>query len=194
MVKNISLILRALVAVIAVGAFAVASGVLAGPAQAAKPPHVTLRVSAHTITTKGSVTFAASTSHPVPGEEVVLFGKRTGNWHVWYAFPHHRGGRIGVRDIAAGTVRLRAVVIAQGQVLDVSNVVVLHVHKPAPVKPPVKPVHQAAQVSHSCTQTSTGSCIRGGEFCPQASYGHTGYDAGGRAWTCTGDRTHPHWE
>lgn len=190
MVKNISLILRALVAVIAVSGFAVGSGVLAGPAQAAKPPHVTLRVSAHTITTKGAVTFAASTAHAVPGEEVVLQTRGGSGWKTWHAFAHHRGGHLRIGRFSSGTYRVRAVVEVPGQVLDVSNVVVLHVHAPAPVKP----VHHVTQASHSCTRTSTGSCIRGGEFCPQASYGHTGYDAGGRAWTCTGDRTHPHWE
>jgi len=47
--------------------------------------------------------------------------------------------------------------------------------------------------SHACTRTSTGSCIRGGSFCPQASYGQVGYDANGNRYVCTGDRTHPHW-
>jgi hypothetical protein len=46
---------------------------------------------------------------------------------------------------------------------------------------------------HPCTHTSSGSCIRGGEFCPQASYGHSGWDAKGRRYVCKGDRTHPHW-
>lgn len=46
----------------------------------------------------------------------------------------------------------------------------------------------------SCTTTSTGSCIQGGEFCPQADYGQTGTDADGRTYTCTGDTEHPHWE
>jgi hypothetical protein len=48
--------------------------------------------------------------------------------------------------------------------------------------------------THACTTTSSGSCIRGGEFCPQADYGMTGYDANGTTYVCTGDRTHPHWE
>jgi hypothetical protein len=46
----------------------------------------------------------------------------------------------------------------------------------------------------SCTRTSTGSCIQGGDFCPQASYGDRGTDADGDVYTCTGDRVHPHWE
>ena len=62
------------------------------------------------------------------------------------------------------------------------------------------PTHHAAahaQVSvdrqHRCTHTSSGSCIRGGEFCPQASYGHSGWDAHGRRYVCKGNHTHPHW-
>jgi hypothetical protein len=46
----------------------------------------------------------------------------------------------------------------------------------------------------SCTTTSSGSCIQGGEFCPQSKYGEVGYDANGTAYTCEGDHTHPHWE
>lgn len=48
--------------------------------------------------------------------------------------------------------------------------------------------------NHSCTTTSSGHCIKGGEFCPQADYGQTGYDASGDKLAYTGDRTHPHWE
>jgi hypothetical protein len=51
-----------------------------------------------------------------------------------------------------------------------------------------------APAAHACTTTSTGSCIRGGEFCPQASYGQFGYDADGTRYECTGDAVHPHWE
>ena len=46
---------------------------------------------------------------------------------------------------------------------------------------------------HACTRTSSGSCIKGGQFCPQSSYGHAGYDAQGRRYICKGDHTHPHW-
>ena len=52
----------------------------------------------------------------------------------------------------------------------------------------------AAPTTHACTQTSSGSCIQGGEFCPQASYGTYGYDADGTRYKCTGDAVHPHWE
>jgi hypothetical protein len=63
----------------------------------------------------------------------------------------------------------------------------LHVHAAPPVsKPPTR--------HHTCTTTSSGSCIQGGEFCPQADYGLAGYDADGRRYICTGDNTHPHWE
>ncbi|HEX4472317.1 MAG TPA: hypothetical protein VH085_10125 [Nocardioides sp.] len=47
---------------------------------------------------------------------------------------------------------------------------------------------------HKCTRTSSGTCIRGGEFCPRASYGHSGWDAKGRRYVCKGNHQHPHWE
>jgi hypothetical protein len=47
---------------------------------------------------------------------------------------------------------------------------------------------------HACTRTSSGKCIKAGEFCPQADYGQIGYDATGAKLTCTGSRSHPHWE
>lgn len=48
--------------------------------------------------------------------------------------------------------------------------------------------------SHACTRTSSGSCISGGQFCPQSSYGQVGYDAHGHRYVCTGSTSHPHWE
>ena len=45
----------------------------------------------------------------------------------------------------------------------------------------------------ACTKTSSGTCIRGGQFCPQASYNKAGYDAYGRRYVCKGNRTHPRW-
>lgn len=54
----------------------------------------------------------------------------------------------------------------------------------------------AANEQHSCTTTSSGNCIQGGQFCPQASEDETGYDANGRSYVCrdsNGDG-HPHWE
>lgn len=53
--------------------------------------------------------------------------------------------------------------------------------------------HASVQRTHACTRTSSGTCIRGGEFCPQAKYGHSGWDARGRRYVCKGDHTHPHW-
>ncbi len=51
-----------------------------------------------------------------------------------------------------------------------------------------------ALAKHACTRTSSGSCIRGGEFCKQSQYGHYGWDAKGRRYRCTGSHQHPHWE
>jgi hypothetical protein len=51
-----------------------------------------------------------------------------------------------------------------------------------------------APTRHSCTTTSSGNCIRGGQFCPKSDYGQTGYDASGTRYVCTGDASHPHWE
>jgi hypothetical protein len=45
----------------------------------------------------------------------------------------------------------------------------------------------------SCTKTSTGKCIKGGQFCPKAKYKKVGYDASGRKYICKGDSSHPHW-
>lgn len=53
---------------------------------------------------------------------------------------------------------------------------------------------RTVSATHSCTLTSTGKCIQGGEFCPQSSYGQSGWDASGTRYVCTGDSTHPHWE
>ncbi|GAA4709586.1 hypothetical protein GCM10023349_30610 [Nocardioides conyzicola] len=52
---------------------------------------------------------------------------------------------------------------------------------------------QQSERARSCTHTSSGSCIRGGQFCPRASYGHSGWDAHGRRYVCKGNRSHPHW-
>lgn len=38
--------------------------------------------------------------------------------------------------------------------------------------------------SHSCTTTSSGSCIRGGEFCPSSKAGQFGWDAQGHKYIC----------
>lgn len=51
-----------------------------------------------------------------------------------------------------------------------------------------------ALAQHACTRTSSGTCIRGGEFCPKSKYGHAGWDAKGRKYICKGSHSHPHWE
>lgn len=45
----------------------------------------------------------------------------------------------------------------------------------------------------SCTKTSSGKCIAGGQFCPKAKYKKAGFDANGRRYVCKGDKNHPHW-
>jgi hypothetical protein len=50
-----------------------------------------------------------------------------------------------------------------------------------------------SQTMRPCTRTSSGSCIRGGQFCPRAKYGKSGWDARGRRYVCKGNRSHPHW-
>lgn len=62
------------------------------------------------------------------------------------------------------------------------------------VVPAPAPTTQPAAPPQSCTTTSSGTCIQGGEFCRQDEYGTYGYDANGTRYTCTGDPTHPHWE
>ena len=54
-------------------------------------------------------------------------------------------------------------------------------------------VTQLAKKKHACTRTSSGKCISGGQFCPQAKYKESGWDAKGRRYVCKGNHTHPHW-
>jgi hypothetical protein len=58
------------------------------------------------------------------------------------------------------------------------------------------PAHASTTIAahHKCTRTSTGKCIRGGEFCPEAKYGKSGWSATGKRYVCKGSHTHPHWE
>lgn len=49
------------------------------------------------------------------------------------------------------------------------------------------------QAARTCTKTSNNTCIKGGQFCPKASYGKSGYDINHRRWVCKGDRNHPKW-
>lgn len=68
-------------------------------------------------------------------------------------------------------------------------------HRARVVRGAAAPVPSASTGgTHPCTRTSSGSCIRGGQFCPQASYGVVGYDGAGHRYLCSGDRSHPHWE
>jgi uncharacterized protein YraI len=66
----------------------------------------------------------------------------------------------------------------------------------APVAIAAAPVSAAPVIAshHKCTRTTTHKCIRGGEFCPQAKYGKSGWSATGKRYVCKGDHTHPHWE
>jgi len=191
MVKNFSHLLRALVAVVAVGALAAAPVALSGCAQAAPAPQVKLKTSAHTVSTKSSFTVTAKTAHKVPGTKVMLQEKQASGWRNVERFPYHAGGRLKLHG-SKGTLRLRAVLKKDARTLDVSPVVVIHIT--APKQHSTGSGGSSAPASHSCTRTSTGSCIQGGEFCKQSMYGQTGYDANGRSWVCTGDSTHPHWE
>lgn len=61
--------------------------------------------------------------------------------------------------------------------------------KPTPGSKPVPLVGGTS----SCTRTSSGNCIQGGQFCPKAKYGQTGQDANGRSYRCTGEKSRPHW-
>jgi hypothetical protein len=97
--------------------------------------------------------------------------------HLWVRFPH--AGREHIRIVHAPDSMYAS---ARSNRVNLT----LKRHKKAAAPPPAP--------THSCTRTSTGSCIRKGEFCPQADYGQTGYDAAGDPLICTGDTTHPHWE
>ena len=51
-------------------------------------------------------------------------------------------------------------------------------------------VHTA---KHACTKTASGTCIKGGQFCPKKKYKKSGWDAKGRRYVCKGSRSHPRW-
>jgi hypothetical protein len=66
----------------------------------------------------------------------------------------------------------------------------------AAAAPALAVTHHHASVDakhHACTKTSSGTCIQGGQFCPQAKYLKSGWDAQGRRYVCKGNKTHPHW-
>lgn len=54
-------------------------------------------------------------------------------------------------------------------------------------------VDAPASAKHACTKTSSGTCIKGGQFCPKKKYGNFGWDAKGKKWKCKGNHSHPHW-
>ena len=54
-------------------------------------------------------------------------------------------------------------------------------------------VSVAAAAHHKCTKTSSGHCIKGGQFCPKAKYHKSGWDAQNRRYVCKGSKSHPHW-
>lgn len=109
------------------------------------------------------------------------------------AYPHQPGG-VGypyrttyvLTAVGTGSARISLAERQSGSPAQVAERFTLRLHVTAP--------RPRAVASHACTQTSSGSCIRGGEFCPQASYGQSGWDAAGTRYVCTGDHTHPHWE
>lgn len=85
---------------------------------------------------------------------------------------------MAVRSFAAAFVIASAGLVAAPTVADAA---------PLAVQPVIH------QVPHPCTRTSSGTCIQGGQFCPQSKYGQSGWDAQGRRYVCRGNRTHPHW-
>jgi predicted secreted protein len=106
----------------------------------------------------------------------------------------HKKGTVGypyhtiyiLKAINYGSKTIRFIERRPSHKSDIARRFNLHINVPAPPKP--KPVQ------HACTTTSSGSCIQGGEFCPQADYGQSGWDANGTRYVCEGDTTHPHWE
>ena len=72
MLKNSREVLRALVAIVAMGLLALAPVAFSGSAQAVKAPRVTLKTSSHSVTTAGRFALTARTVHGVAGTDVVL--------------------------------------------------------------------------------------------------------------------------
>lgn len=109
------------------------------------------------------------------------------------AYPH-RPGTVGfpyhtdylLQAVAPGTTTIRLVEREPGGRSDIAGRYSLTLRVSRPAAPKTS--------SHACTRTSSGSCIRGGEFCPSADFGNSGWDAQGRRYVCSGDPTHPHWE
>lgn len=179
--------------VVAVAALLLAAGAMA-PAGAASRAGVSIHTSTHSVIKGGSVTLKARGHHTASGTHILFQRHVGGHWVKGSPWRSRRGGKITYRFPDAGAFQYRAAVaLASGRVIAHSRITTIHVLKPKP-KPKPKPTKPAAPAKHACTQTSSGSCIQGGEFCPQASYGQTGWDANGTPWVCKGDTTHPHWE
>lgn len=101
--------------------------------------------------------------------------------------------------VCAGTVPLRTAqrAIASNWYTAYHRYSAVSAARPTPSPDPAPqpaPVAHTTAPSRGCTTTSSGSCIKGGQFCRQALYGQTGTDAMGRTYKCTGDASHPHWE
>ncbi|WP_375474370.1 hypothetical protein [uncultured Jatrophihabitans sp.] len=128
----------------------------------------------HSSQTDGSASFCPDEQAPYTEGETLHGNLCASGFHAYYTYStqHYR---------AKAYTRYRRL-SSPRRTLIVKNKVT---HKPKPT-----PVH------HSCTVTSSGTCIQGGEFCPVASEGHTGYDANGTAYVCTDSDHdgHPHWE
>ena len=45
----------------------------------------------------------------------------------------------------------------------------------------------------TCTKTSTGTCIKGGQLCPKAKKNKVGHDAKGRRYVCKNSKGTLHW-
>jgi hypothetical protein len=163
---------------------------LSATKKVAVAPYLALRKSAGSPYRTGKWIDLYVTSRPHTNIRVHVQQRRNGSWHNLGRLRLDPDGfaTISVRFYAAGVHPVRLVYDNSPDLAHaVSNTVRLRVTSPAPAAP-------SPTVDHACTTTSTGSCIRGGEFCPQASYGETGWDANGVAWVCTGDPVHPHWE
>jgi predicted secreted protein len=183
-------------------ALALAAGGLATPASAGASsthmPKYTLSDSGRSVTVEKSHKIKIDLRTNQDGGYAWKIGKQTGTHPMsvvrrtvrpykhkpgTVGFPFHTIYILKAVNVGKGTVKF-----VERQPFDKSNVAKrfrLHIHVPGAAK---------HRTHHACTTTSSGSCIQGGEFCPQADYGQSGWDASGRRYVCTGDTVHPHWE
>ncbi len=105
--------------------------------------------------------------------------------------------RFTFHPTAFGTVRIVVVGADQrGKALNSAFVVSVARTTSSSPSPAPAPAPTPAPPPATCTTTSSGSCIRGGEFCPTADEGQSGTDADGRTYICE-DKTasgRDHWE